>query len=105
MDTVLDSVLLCELQREPLLEDYFLAGGTALALQLGHRKSADIEMFASKAHDNQQLLSMLQNKYKYFELLNVIPNGIQVVIKNIRVDRVIILTSRIYYRKFRWTPE
>jgi len=35
--------LLIELQSEPIFKDYILGGGTALALQIGHRKSIDID--------------------------------------------------------------
>ena len=30
--------------------DFYLAGGTALALQLGHRKSIDIDLFTTKEY-------------------------------------------------------
>ncbi len=33
------------LRGEPLLADYYLAGGTALALQIGHRISTDLDWF------------------------------------------------------------
>jgi hypothetical protein len=36
--------LLC---REPMLADFYLAGGTALALQIGHRISTDLDWFTS----------------------------------------------------------
>ena len=38
--------LIKELQNIPLLNDFYLAGGTALALQLGHRTSTDIDLFS-----------------------------------------------------------
>ena len=37
--------LLRRLQEEIAFKDYFLVGGTALALQIGHRKSYDIDLF------------------------------------------------------------
>ena len=37
--------LLRKLQGEAVFKDYFLVGGTALALQIGHRKSIDIDLF------------------------------------------------------------
>lgn len=40
--------LLRQLARNPLLADYRLAGGTALALQLGHRRSVDLDFFNSE---------------------------------------------------------
>jgi hypothetical protein len=35
--------LFTELEKEPLLQDFILIGGTALALHLGHRKSEDLD--------------------------------------------------------------
>jgi predicted nucleotidyltransferase component of viral defense system len=37
--------LLRDLQKSKELENYFLVGGTALSLQLGHRISDDIDLF------------------------------------------------------------
>jgi predicted nucleotidyltransferase component of viral defense system len=78
--------LLTELQKEPLLKDHVLAGGTALALQLGHRKSIDIDLFSNKYQNNKNILNMLENKYKYYELINIDDKSLQVIIKNIKVD-------------------
>lgn len=36
------------LQNKEIMRDYYLAGGTALALQLGHRKSIDLDFFIDK---------------------------------------------------------
>lgn len=41
--TVLD--LLFALQEKDYLKDFFLVGGTGLALMIGHRKSSDIDLF------------------------------------------------------------
>lgn len=40
--------LIQELQREYFLKEFYLVGGTALALQLGHRNSIDIDLFTQK---------------------------------------------------------
>jgi predicted nucleotidyltransferase component of viral defense system len=37
-----------DIQKEDLFQNYILAGGTALALQLGHRTSEDIDLCALK---------------------------------------------------------
>ena len=37
--------LLKNLMAHPLLEPFYLVGGTALALQLGHRFSVDLDLF------------------------------------------------------------
>jgi len=40
--------LLIELAKSNIVKDFYLAGGTALALQFGHRKSIDLDWFAEK---------------------------------------------------------
>ena len=35
----------------PELQNFYLAGGTALALQLGHRKSEDLDFFTNGSLD------------------------------------------------------
>ena len=42
--TVLE--LIKSLQSKLYLKDFYLVGGTALALYLGHRKSVDIDLFS-----------------------------------------------------------
>ena len=39
--------LLKKVMSEELFKDYFLVGGTALALQIGHRNSIDIDLFGN----------------------------------------------------------
>lgn len=39
--------LLNKLIAEPLLKDFFLVGGTALSLQIGHRMSIDLDLFTT----------------------------------------------------------
>jgi predicted nucleotidyltransferase component of viral defense system len=52
-----------KLQNETILKDFYLAGGTALALHLGHRKSIDLDFFSQKYPSQEQLIQVL-NKYK-----------------------------------------
>jgi hypothetical protein len=51
--------ILTELIKFP---EFVFGGGTALALQLGHRKSVDFDLFAFKQFDNQQLIKKLDGK-------------------------------------------
>ena len=37
--------LLKKLMKDEMLSDFLLAGGTNLALQIGHRKSIDLDLF------------------------------------------------------------
>jgi predicted nucleotidyltransferase component of viral defense system len=55
--------LLRELQQEPLLKNFNLVGGTALALRLGHRKSIDLDLFTKEEFDLEEIKEMLIEKY------------------------------------------
>jgi hypothetical protein len=50
---------LAVLGREPLLGTFYLAGGTALALHLGHRESVDFDFFRAESFDPTDLLQQL----------------------------------------------
>lgn len=41
----------------PFLQNFYLAGGTDLALQIGHRKSIDLDFFCRDFPDNKLLIS------------------------------------------------
>ena len=53
--------LLHGLMNEPLLDRTRLVGGTALALQLGHRTSIDLDLFGQVSCDEMQLQYCLKN--------------------------------------------
>jgi len=40
---------------------FYMAGGTALALQLGHRKSDDVDLFSTKKFDERIIANIIQN--------------------------------------------
>lgn len=48
--------LIQELQSLPELKDFYLVGGTSLALQIGHRNSIDIDLFCNNDFDETLLL-------------------------------------------------
>src|SRR5919206_2350487 len=52
--------LIERLMQIPTLETFRLVGGTALALQKGHRTSIDIDFFAAKPFDNTFILQALE---------------------------------------------
>ena len=58
--------LLKQLQSDPHLQDFFLVGGTALALQIGHRHSIDLDLFTQNPIDTQQLEKHLTQSYNFF---------------------------------------
>lgn len=55
--------LLTRLMQDPELYSFRLVGGTALALQLGHRISVDLDLFTDTAFDEQQLREYLERNY------------------------------------------
>jgi hypothetical protein len=44
-----------------LLDHFYLAGGTGLALQLGHRLSLDLDFFSKEQFDEEMLLQRVQS--------------------------------------------
>ncbi len=63
--TVTDQLLevariLCEL---PALNSFRIVGGTAVALQLGHRKSVDIDFFTSEKVDKEKIRRVLEGAF------------------------------------------
>jgi len=51
---------LCALRDARLLDRFYLAGGTGLALQFGHRLSLDLDFFAKEQFDEEMLLQRVQ---------------------------------------------
>lgn len=55
-------------------KDFYLAGGTAIALQIGHRVSVDFDFFASEKL-SKTLLTKLQKKFKSRFKLELLVNN------------------------------
>jgi hypothetical protein len=67
------------------LEHFYLVGGTALALQLGHRESIDLDMFTTEAFDKTELLDTLNS---VFDDLRIESEGASMLITNINAIKV-----------------
>ena len=57
--------LLEKLQSVDILKDFHLAGGTSLALQIGHRLSIDLDLFTQNDFDVNALLEFLEDKFQF----------------------------------------
>jgi len=57
--------LLIQLMQDEKLKKFNLAGGTALALYLGHRKSIDLDFFIQDDFDAKSLEEYLINRYNF----------------------------------------
>jgi predicted nucleotidyltransferase component of viral defense system len=80
--------LLNELMAFPPLNSFYLAGGTALALEYGHRLSVDIDLFVDKPFDQEAILVELQHHFdpNHLQVLNISNNSINCIIQNVKVD-------------------
>ena len=79
--------LLKHLMAEPYLKDCRLVGGTALALQYGHRSSVDLDMFGDVPEDDIALLEILEGFGKV-QGQKTSKNIKAFVVDNIKVDFV-----------------
>lgn len=67
------------------LKEFYLAGGTALALQIGHRKSEDYDFFIQKDFNNEIILKEI-SKIDNFNLLSEDFNSLYISLSGIRVS-------------------
>lgn len=77
--------LLKKLMAEDVLNPFYLVGGTALALQLGHRKSIDIDLFCHHPIEYEQIEEILVQKYGIQNVTSS-KGGINGFIGNIKID-------------------
>ncbi len=79
--------LLNVLMKDSELQDFFLVGGTALSLQIGHRMSIDIDLFSQNPFDENKLLAYLENQYR-FQLDYIDRNTVKGQINGVKVDLI-----------------
>ena len=79
--------LLNELMKIPEFSELNLVGGTSLALQIGHRKSIDLDLFGRFEIDDYGFTSILKQLGKV-KVLNNSSNIKTFLINNIKVDFV-----------------
>jgi hypothetical protein len=62
--------LLKKVMQLPALKDFYLVGGTALALIYGHRSSVDMDLFSITDFSNESIISAVENKFPGFTYKN-----------------------------------
>ncbi|MEA1887797.1 MAG: nucleotidyl transferase AbiEii/AbiGii toxin family protein [Bacteroidota bacterium] len=77
--------LIRSLQSRDYLHGFYLAGGTALSLYLGHRKSIDVDLFSDFSFDTAQIIENLQQHYP-LQIYSTSANTIKGNIENVNVD-------------------
>ena len=82
--------ILKELMQLPAMKQFYLVGGTALALQYGHRKSVDLDLFSNVPFENEIIQESLRNFYQSDLIIEGKPPrfGIFAYIKDIKTDIV-----------------
>ena len=77
--------LIQKLQSISELKDFYLVGGTALALKLGHRNSIDIDLFTQIEFEPHELAETLSTHFDV--IINLIKkNALLAVIDNVKCD-------------------
>ena len=69
----------------PALENFHLAGGTAIAMQMGHRKSIDIDFFTPHPFDATELRATLESIFQ-LRTNEVLKNGLLGEVNGIKAD-------------------
>ena len=77
--------LIQQLQALPELKEFHLVGGTALALQLGHRNSIDIDLFTINEFDDTEVVEFLNQGYTVNEIFRR-KGTIICLVNNIKTD-------------------
>jgi hypothetical protein len=65
-------------------KEFTLVGGTAIALQMGHRKSIDFDLFKQKGLQKQKIKSQLQHYKPPYKLLFENPEGLHVMLEDVK---------------------
>ena len=79
--------LLKDLQNLESLQDFILVGGTSLALQIGHRISIDLDLFAYSDKDVAPILDDI-NQFGRIRVVNQTRRILNLFIEDIKVDFV-----------------
>src|SRR5260221_366698 len=76
---------LCVLRDRGLFQGAYLAGGTGLALHMGHRLSEDLDIFVSELFDEETMLQRVQEA-PVFSLVAKAPHTLRANIRGTKVS-------------------
>jgi len=74
-----------KISQSDLVEKFYLAGGTALAIQLGHRESIDLDWFCQTDFSNQEVKEKL-SKLGDFQVAGEESGTVHGILNNVRVS-------------------
>lgn len=78
--------LIQQLQAFPELKDFYLVGGTALALQIGHRNSIDIDLFTRNEFLTEDIIALLKTRFEIRASFQKEKNTLLTEINKIKTD-------------------
>lgn len=78
-------LVLAKLGRNDWLKNYYLAGGTSLALQFGHRQSVDLDFFTTKTINTNLLIKKI-SRTGSFKLLKEEENTVEGILDGVKVS-------------------
>ena len=78
-------VLTERLSQDAALKNFVLVGGTALSLQLGHRKSIDLDFFSTNPFDTRETARYLTDRHNASEIV-ASRNTLHMNIDNVRTS-------------------
>lgn len=69
----------------PIKKQFYLAGGTAVALQIEHRDSVDFDFFTEHEFNNAELLALLQSQFRTenIKVTQELPNTLTALIMGV----------------------
>ena len=65
--------------------DYYLVGGTALALQYGHRRSLDFDLFTIKSFETQSIIRAIRKNHEINQIHIDEPNQLTLVANHVKM--------------------
>jgi len=65
---------------------FYLAGGTALALQIGHRTSLDFDFYSEKKFNNERALRSFQDRFSRVRLIQNPPDTLIVKAEGVEIS-------------------
>jgi len=77
--------LLKSIQSKDYSKGFYLVGGTALSLYMGHRKSIDLDLFSNFSFDSRNLLEQIHQDHEY-QILQTATNTLRGRINFVNVD-------------------
>jgi len=66
-------------------KEFYLVGGTAIALQIGHRRSIDFDLFTLKPFGAKRVLNVLEKAGKHATVTRRVSEQLNLIVDNVKV--------------------